>query len=471
MFALSKNIVPTKIFIINRSELEGRIDPVYSLNKKAFVSTFIYPLVKIGSAFIVKDGDHDKLPPKEISDKETGKRYLRAQDLKKNVIIENNPIYISEKYFQKISRCHIYPGDLLLSIMASIGASAIVPSDYPICTANRAVGILRRKENSELLPAYVQALINTEVGMTLFEMEKKGGIQQRLNLSDIANVKLPNPPIAIQQSIIKTYHNGLEIKQKKEAEANTLLNSIDTYLLKELGIALPEKDHSLNKRIFTTQFCEITGGRFDPDYISKYEFLISQKANYPFVPLKELIETSPQYGANEEAIERTSENDIRYIRITDIDELGNLKESGWKTAINTDERYSLNYNDVLFARSGSVGKCYIHKDTTKEAIFAGYLIRFVLDNQKINPDFLFYYCNSSIYKFWISAIERPAVQSNINSEEFKSLPIPLPPFERQNEIVSHIQKIRVNAKQLQEEAKNVLDEAKKKVEQMILGEK
>ena len=177
----------------------------------------------------------------------------------------------------------------------------------------------------------------------------------------------------------------------------------------------------------------------------------------------------PQYGANEESIDVNCQTDIRYIRITDIDEIGNLKQLEWKTAVNIEEKYLLSYNDILFARSGSVGKCYIHKETNNPAIFAGYLIRFVF-NEKVNPDYVFYYCNSTVYWFWIRTIQRPAVQSNINSEEYKSLKIPLPPIEKQNKIVMHISEMRKNAKHLQMEAVNILESAKQKIEQLILGE-
>ena len=140
-----------------------------------------------------------------------------------------------------------------------------------------------------------------------------------------------------------------------------------------------------------------------------------------------------------------------------------------KTANNILEQYTLNYNDILFARSGSVGRCYIHKNIDKEAIFAGYLIRFILDETKVNLNYFFYYCHSSIYKYWVSAIERPAVQSNINSEEYKSLKIPLPPLKKQNEIAKHIQNIRDKVKQLKKESVQDLENAKIEVEKMILG--
>ena len=242
-----------------------------------------------------------------------------------------------------------------------------------------------------------------------------------------------------------------------------------TLILDELGITLPEVDNSLDKRIFEVNLSDVSGGRFDPNYKSKIDNIDNLTWKYPLSELKDLMIGSAQYGANETAQKYKSKDDIRYIRITDIDEIGILKEQSMKTADNISDQYILNYNDILFARSGSVGRCYIHKSMDNKAIFAGYLIRFILDEKKVNVDYFFYYCHSSIYKYWVSAIERPAVQSNINSEEYKSLKIPLPPIKKQNEIAEHIQNIRDEAKQLKFEAVQELESAKAEVEKMILG--
>lgn len=450
MAALSKNIDPNKIFIIQRSELEGRIDPVYSLNKKAFVSTFIYPLVKIGSEFIVKDGDHDKLPPKEISDKESGKRYLRSQDLKDNLIIENNPIYISEKYFQKISRCHIYPGDLLISIMASVGSSAIVPDDYPVCTANRAVGILRKKEDSKLLPEYVQALINTKVGMVLFEMEKKGGIQQRLNLSDITNVKLPTPPIEIQKAIIEIYHDGLRIKQQKAAEANTLLNSIDTYLLKALGIALPEKDHSLNKRIFTTQFSEVTGGRFDVFAVLNKDFKI-EGGKFENKKLKQIASLIKGQSITSDKI---SEGEYPVI-------------AGGQSSPYNHNQYNQVGNVITVSASGAYSGYVWYHDYP---IFASdCTVIQSKDESEISTLFLSEVLKTKQQEIY--HLQQGAGQPHVYSRDLAELFIPIPPQDKQKEIVAHIQTIRQQAKKLQEDALSGLEEAKRNVEKQLLAEK
>ena len=222
-------------------------------------------------------------------------------------------------------------------------------------------------------------------------------------------------------------------------------------------------------RLFLTSIREVSGGRIDPDYIIKSKLFTKHIGYYPFVSLKNLLIKPPQYGANEEAQNIENKDYTRYIRITDIDEIGNLKSENKKTAYIIEEKYILNYNDLLFARSGSVGKCYIHKNMSKPSIFAGYLIRFVVDTEKCDPNFLFYYCNSKLYKYWVSAIERPAVQSNINAEEYKELPIPLPPLKKQQEIANNIQQMRTKALQLQTEAAEILQQTKQQIEQMILG--
>jgi hypothetical protein len=211
-------------------------------------------------------------------------------------------------------------------------------------------------------------------------------------------------------------------KKQKELEAQQLLDSIDDYLLGELGIELPEpEENTIKNRIFIRNLSEVSGDRFDCNYNHKINYILSQTGNYKIEYLKNLLIKPPQYGANEIAVDKNNSGEINYIRITDIDDLGFLKVRGLKTALKIEDKYILNQHDWLFARSGSVGRCYLHQDNKQKAIFAGYLIRFVLNTQIANPYYIFYYCHSKIYKMWVDAISRYAVQSNINSEEYKQL--------------------------------------------------
>ena len=164
------------------------------------------------------------------------------------------------------------------------------------------------------------------------------------------------------------------------------------------------------------------------------------------------------YGANEIAVDGDPQTDVRYIRITDIDDHGNLRDEDWKTAKKIDKKYAVDRNDLLFARSGATaGKAFIHKREDGEAIFAGYLIRYRFDEARINPFFVFYYTLLSRYRLWVQVIQRPSGQPNINSREFKAFEIPLPPPSIQNHIVTIMKSAYAQKKHKEQESNALLD--------------
>ena len=176
-------------------------------------------------------------------------------------------------------------------------------------------------------------------------------------------------------------------------------------------------------------------GRWDPVF-TIYNKHVKNEFEYPLVLLKDVLIKSPQYGTAESGIERKTKTEPRYIRITDIDELGNLIDGLGATAENFEEQYILNEGDILFARSGAtVGKTYLHKSLPYQCFFAGYMIRIVVNKTKILPEYLFVYTQLQPYKDWVKAIQRAAAQPNINAEEYKSLPLALPPLHIQQQIV------------------------------------
>ena len=487
-FKLSENIDPNKVFIVNRSELEGRFDPIFYASDLAKFNTNIFKSVLLKS--IVK---YFK------SGFGAGKQ---EQTDAKNGIIQIRPTNIDENGFLKYDKNIYLPidknsirievDDILFNNTNSqelVGKTAILKENKELTFSNHITIIRVRKE--AILPDYLWIILNMyQRNRIFYSICTNWNNQSGIGLELLKKLKIPLPPLEIQQQIVDLYEKAYTEKQQKETEAQRLLDSIDDYLLGELGITLPKEEEHLPQntdknnsynldndnplvkkgRLFLTNLSEVTGKRIDPDYNSKMTCLFSNKGFYNHILLKELITKQPQYGANEEAKDFENETDIRYIRITDIDELGKLKNNNKKTANKIETKYFLNYNDLLFARSGSVGRCYIHKKTNEISIFAGYLIRFIVNTDICNPDYIFYYCNSNLYKLWVSAIERPAVQSNINAEEYKSLPIPIPPLQKQSEIATHISQIRNKANTLKQEGKEILEQAKQEVEQMILGD-
>jgi type I restriction enzyme M protein len=209
----------------------------------------------------------------------------------------------------------------------------------------------------------------------------------------------------------------------------------------------------IDENIFLLNFSDLDS-RYDPKY-NKYLQKYQQTFKASF-GIGELLTKKPMYGANERAV--TYNGNCRYIRITDIDEFGLLKNTGLKSAKFENMKYQLKFNDILFARSGAtVGKTYIHKDKSLNAIFAGYMIRFKIDDKKVSPDYIFIYTQLNIYKEWVQAIQRSTGQPNINAEEYQNLNVPIPPKNIQQDVINIMDNTYIQKKQKEKQAKDLLD--------------
>ncbi len=171
---------------------------------------------------------------------------------------------------------------------------------------------------------------------------------------------------------------------------------------------------------------------------------------YKNTTLEKIIIGKPLYGANVKGIKVIS--NTRYIRITDINEDGTLNEE-FVSPENVENKYLLEENDFLIARSGNtVGKTFLYKNKFGRAIYAGYLVKYVLELEKILPEYLLIYTKSKPYKMWIDSNQRISGQPNINGQEFLHSSIILPPLNVQNKIANTIEKMKEEIKTLQQQA-------------------
>ena len=463
-YQVPQHIDKNKIFIVKRSEIEGRLDPKMALYNQESHNTQ-YHKIQL-KKLLLKAPQYGAGKSGVTRKSYQEPRYIRITDIDSNGIVNSKELgatanNIEDKYI-------LNDGDILFARSgATVGKTYLHKTKPYMCFY--AGYLIRFVVNTSLiLPEYLFAYTQLPIYKKWIAAIQRPSAQPNINAEEYQSLEIPLPNLDIQHYICNIIKNGYLTKQKKEAEAQKLLDSIDGYILNELGITMPKSDLNLKERIFFCNFKQATGGRLDPKFNNQWQKLKSLQCNYPKVTLADVVFNSGQYGANKTAIDY-KEGDTRYIRITDIDDLGCLKENNKVTCKDIEQNYMLHKNDLLFARSGSVGKCYIHKRISEPAIFAGYLIRFIINAAIINPDYLFYYCNCSLYKYWVDTIQRPAVQANINSEEFRQIIIPLPPMAKQQEIADHITALRHQAAQLQQEGKEALEKAKQEVEQMILG--
>ena len=186
----------------------------------------------------------------------------------------------------------------------------------------------------------------------------------------------------------------------------------------------------------------------------RYKEAVVYNGKWDFVELGEVCQNRGEYGSGAKKI--IHDGNVRYVRITDINNEGNLKAADIVSPSIIEEKYFLQKGDLLFARSGSVGRCYLHKLEKGKYQFAGYLIRFKTDRNKILPDFIFYLTKSEHYWNWIKNQSKTGTLTNINAKQFSSFKIPLPPLEIQEQIVAELdsyQKIIDGARQVVENYK------------------
>ena len=183
--------------------------------------------------------------------------------------------------------------------------------------------------------------------------------------------------------------------------------------------------------------------RTDAKYHALRENLI---ANFPLATLGELVSIKPSYGSSTRAVPRTSLSQPRYIRITDYGDDGIEPGHEFVTTESAENKCALRGGDILFARSGSVGKTYLHEDDSEPAVFAGYCIRFRFDESRVAPRFVYWWTKTEAYERWVATIRRPSVQANINMGEFQGCQIPLPGVDIQNELVAAMDVARAERK-------------------------
>ena len=166
------------------------------------------------------------------------------------------------------------------------------------------------------------------------------------------------------------------------------------------------------------------------------------------------------YGIGASAVP-FSEELYTYLRITDINDDGTLNMADLKSVADENAGdYLLEPNDIVFARTGaSTGRNYFYDGSDGQFVYAGFLIKFALDEKAANPRFIKYYCMSKPYWDWISAYNTGSTRGNINAQTLASMPISLPPRDYQDKVVSILDSIESKRKRNNEINNNLLQQA------------
>jgi type I restriction enzyme M protein len=158
---------------------------------------------------------------------------------------------------------------------------------------------------------------------------------------------------------------------------------------------------------------------------------------YPIITLGSVTLGKPQYGSG--ASKSEFDGQVQYIRITDISDRGVLKHEDPVSPSVIEPECFVSPGDLLIARSGSVGRTYLHGCQPGVFQYAGYLIRFRLDQAQALPEYVFRVVQSPSWWEWVRSNSKTGTLTNINAQQYASFEFPIPPLEVQREIVAEIE--------------------------------
>ncbi len=140
--------------------------------------------------------------------------------------------YISEEQFAEMSRYQVRPNDVLISVMGTIGRSAVVPQDAEAGIINPRL-VLYRVIERLICPKYLQVFLNNLTSQRYFSLAAQGTTMEGLNMGSIGELHVALPPLHEQQEI-------LQFVQSEGAKLDALSAESDraVSLLKERRSAL-----------------------------------------------------------------------------------------------------------------------------------------------------------------------------------------------------------------------------------------
>ncbi len=466
------------MFLLGWGEKEKRLDPAYYIPSIVELEGMVR--ARCGNVRLnhyVKQMAGGATPKIEDSTKyatsEDGVPFVRVQNLTSEGVFDLEDVkYISyDTHKYDLKRSAFCDQDLVIKI-TGVGRMAIAstpPVGFCGNINQHSVKIVTgSREVSETLAAY----LNLDFVEKLASRRATGGTRPALDYPALRSI-----PIIFDERIAKMMSDARELKEKAELKAQQLLDSIDDYLLGELGIIMPDKPaDTLENRKFYRGFFEVSGNRLDPRYYTKY-FISFYNALYngrfrPETVKKISISicsgSTPRAGSDD----YTDNSGIPFVRVKDLkdDTIDFSNVLFVKSDIHERslKRSQLAEGDVLITIAGTIGLSIVVPSIIHANINQA-IAKISVNKDLVNNQFLSIIINSVIGKVQTDRLSRPAVQKNLNFQEIGQILIPLPSnLSEQDIITKKVNDIKAKANQIKDNAMLEYQKSINVIENLIL---
>ncbi|AKG07326.1 hypothetical protein AAX05_07860 [Moraxella bovoculi] len=434
-----------KIFFVNKSEIEGRLDSEYYSPDISKIEAIIRQKSTKNLAhfayFMASGGTPNVTEESYYFDKENGIPFLRVQNLTEQGVLNLDGLkYISKDVHENmLKRSQFDDQDLLVKI-TGVGRMAVasVPSLGFVGNTNQHMVVIKTKNRQ--ISEYLANYLNLDIVEKLAKRRSTGGTRPALDY-----VALRSIPI-IENLDFSKWDNAKMQAQNIQNQAQTLLNSISDYLLEQLGIVVPSVDNALNNRIFMTSFSELDE-RLDPNFYF-YRGIKMTDGHFKNIELDKIAHLIKGTSLSSKNV-----IDGEYPVI-----------AGGQTSPYNHHIYNFDGETITVSASGAYSGYVTYHNYP---IFASdCTVIKTIDNNEILPQFLFEILKlkqDEIYR-----LQKGAAQPHVYANDLAKIKIPLPDMDTQKSIVQHINQIRQQAQALEQEAIDLLKQAQDEIEMMIL---
>lgn len=392
-------------------------------------------MAKLGEVCIqITDGSHN--PPSGVEQSEY--LMLSSKNIDDDFITLDSPRFLSHSdYIAENKRTTVSEGDLLMTIVGTIGRVAIVPEELKGICLQRSVAVIKPERevvNNRYLMYQLQNM------RPFLEKEARGVAQKGIYLKQVSQLDIKLPELEHQMQIVKVLDKASKL----------------IFLRRQQLAKLDE--------LVKARFVEMFG---DPDQNPK---------GWPLVSITEIIRDKASNGF---FAKRDAYKDDGNVQILGVSNVVNRMYSNTKELPRTNatqaekEKYSVKYGDMLFCRSSlvadGIGKASIvAKGTFPNVLFECHVIRLSLDLQKCVPEFVQVLSTTPFFRRQIIAQSKTATMTTIGQDGILKSSVVLPPIDLQNQFAAFVERVD-QQKQTVQQSLEKLELMKKALMQEYFG--
>ena len=169
----------------------------------------------------------------ELTIAKTAHPYIRVRDMTKPKVVEltDDFMYVEESDFHKISRYIVDAGDLIISIVGTVGAVALVGETLD--KANLTENCAKIANIKGYSPEFLYYFLKSEYGQKEIASGTVGEVQAKLPLKNILEIKVPVLSMQEQEAVVEKLRI-VDEKIEREVQYYNKMESIKVGMMHDL---------------------------------------------------------------------------------------------------------------------------------------------------------------------------------------------------------------------------------------------